>query len=325
MGYRFSSSGSLLISYVRYLVSYHTFFSPSKTMEQTRALNALEPFLALSKSANSPRAAADLIVQATSAPSTFVFAELLHAPTIQALRDSPEYAAYLQLLQVFAWGTWQDYAASKSQLPALSDAQTTKLKLLSLLPLSADPTNLSYATLQSRLDLPTPRALEDLLITAIYAHLITATLDPASSRVSITSVAPLRDLSPASAGALVAELGAWGRRCDDTLASLEAEMAAVRKRALDRELRRRRTEAVRAAVEKAHDDREKPQHAAAVAAVKRAAAAAADDDDDAELDAMELDDEVPADGDGGAGTESKGLRGAKSAKKALGGKASSAR
>ncbi|KAK8153864.1 hypothetical protein IWX90DRAFT_450900 [Phyllosticta citrichinensis] len=298
-------------------------------MEQTRALNALEPFLALSKSANSPRAAADLIVQATSAPSTFVFAELLHAPTIQALRDSSEYAAYLQLLDIFAWGTWQDYAASKPQLPALSDAQTTKLKLLSLLPLSAEPANLSYATLQARLDLPTPRALEDLLITAIYAHLITATLDPASSRVCITSVAPLRDLAPGSTAALVAALGAWGRRCDDTLATLEAEMAAVRKRALDRELRRRRTDAVRAVVEKtlptADNDnnnnnngnsKEKP-------AAKRAAAADVDDDDDAEEDAMELDDEVPADGDGAGGTEAKGLRGGKSAKKPLlGGKAS---
>ncbi|KAK7544998.1 uncharacterized protein J3D65DRAFT_546295 [Phyllosticta citribraziliensis] len=293
-------------------------------MEQTRALNALQPFLALSKSANSPRAAADLIVQATSAPSTFVFAELLHAPTIQALRDSSEYAAYLQLLDIFAWGTWQDYAASKPQLPALSDAQTTKLKLLSLLPLSADPANLSYATLQARLDLPTPRALEDLLITAIYAHLITATLDPASSRVCITSVAPLRDLAPGSTAALVAALGDWGRRCDDTLASLEAEMAAVRKRALDRELRKRRTDAVRAVVEKTlpTDNDNTNTNTKEKSAAKRAAAADADDDGAAE-DAMELDDEVPADGDGAGGTEAKGLRGGKSAKKPLlGGKAS---
>ena len=48
-------------------------------MEQTKALNALEPFLALSKSATSPRAASDLVVQATSAPNTYVFAELLRS------------------------------------------------------------------------------------------------------------------------------------------------------------------------------------------------------------------------------------------------------
>ena len=81
-------------------------------MEQTRALNALEPFLALSKSATSPRAASDLVVQATSAPNTYVFAELLQTPNIQALRSSEEYAPYLTLLEIFAWGTWEDYKST---------------------------------------------------------------------------------------------------------------------------------------------------------------------------------------------------------------------
>lgn len=78
-------------------------------MEQTKALNALEPFLALSKSATSPRAASDLVVQATSAPNTYVFAELLQTPNIQNLRSSPDHAPYLTLLEIFAWGTWADY------------------------------------------------------------------------------------------------------------------------------------------------------------------------------------------------------------------------
>jgi COP9 signalosome complex subunit 7 len=78
-------------------------------MEQIKALNALEPFLALSKSATSPRAASDLIVQATSAPNTYVFAELLQTPNIQNLRSVEEYSSYLALLEIFAWGTWEDY------------------------------------------------------------------------------------------------------------------------------------------------------------------------------------------------------------------------
>ena len=83
-------------------------------MEQTKALNALEPFLALSKSAASPRAASDLVVQATSAPNTYVFAELLQTPNIQNLRTSHEYAPHLALLEIFAWGTWQDYKCAPS-------------------------------------------------------------------------------------------------------------------------------------------------------------------------------------------------------------------
>lgn len=78
-------------------------------MEQQRALNALEPYIALAKSATSPRAAADLITQATSAPQTFVFAELLQTPNVQGLFQSPDYASYLHLLEIFAWGTIADY------------------------------------------------------------------------------------------------------------------------------------------------------------------------------------------------------------------------
>lgn len=78
-------------------------------MEQTRALNALAPFLALTRSAHSPRAAADLIIQTTSAQNTYVFAELLQTPTIQALKNDEQYSSHFKLLEVFAWGTWQDY------------------------------------------------------------------------------------------------------------------------------------------------------------------------------------------------------------------------
>jgi COP9 signalosome complex subunit 7 len=81
-------------------------------MEQIRAINALEPFLALSKSATSPRAAADLITQATSHPNTYVFAELLHTPNIHALRGNAEYAPYYSLLEIFSWGTLNDYNCS---------------------------------------------------------------------------------------------------------------------------------------------------------------------------------------------------------------------
>lgn len=74
-------------------------------MDQTRALNALAPFLALAKSANSPRAAADLITQATSASNTYIFAELLQQPNIRALANHEQYGSFHTLLECFAWGT----------------------------------------------------------------------------------------------------------------------------------------------------------------------------------------------------------------------------
>lgn len=80
---------------------------------QQKALNALEQYVLLSKSATSPRAAADLVTQATAAPNTYVFAELLQTPNVQALRTaSSEYAPYLTLLEIFSWGTWSDYTCT---------------------------------------------------------------------------------------------------------------------------------------------------------------------------------------------------------------------
>jgi COP9 signalosome complex subunit 7 len=228
-------------------------------MEQTKALNALEPFLALSKSATSPRAAADLISQATSAPNTYVFAELLQTPNVQKLRDSPDHASHLTLLEIFAWGTWEDYkgmfvlyapgrpggcdtesTTAQGNLPKLSAQQHQKLLLLSLLPLSRSHTTLTYPALMSALDLPTTRALEELITSAIYAGLITATLDPAHSLVSVTSVAPLRDLAPGSLPAMQAALLTWSQRCDVALADLEARISEVKKAAVDREKMRRK-------------------------------------------------------------------------------------
>lgn len=85
-------------------------------MDQThaRALEALQPFiyLANSNSATCPRFVANIIMNATSSPQTYVFAELLETPTVQSLRspDTPaEYQGYLKLLEIFAWGTWQEY------------------------------------------------------------------------------------------------------------------------------------------------------------------------------------------------------------------------
>ncbi|KAH6220077.1 hypothetical protein HBI42_105500 [Parastagonospora nodorum] len=223
-------------------------------MEQTKALNALEPFLALTKSATSPRAASDLITQATSAPNTYVFAELLSTPNIQNLRNSEEYAPYLTLLEIFAWGTWEDYK-SQTNLPKLSAQQHQKLLLLSLLPLSTSHSSLTYKHLLTALDLPTTRALEELIMTAIYSGLITATLDPAHSLISVTSVAPLRDLAPGSLPALQTTLQAWSQRCDSALADLEAQVEKVKKEAVDREKVRRKKDRALEAVMQASEDK----------------------------------------------------------------------
>lgn len=243
-------------------------------MDQTqqKALNALEPYILLSKSANSPRAAADLVNQAISAPNTYVFAELLQTPNIQALQTaSEEHAPYLTLLQIFAWGTWSDYtcephpsleafhimtnrrSTASPNLPKLSPTQEQKLRQLSLITLATTPSNLSYVHLQDALDLPTTRALEDLVISSIYSGLLAAKLDTLSQRVDVSSVAPLRDLKPGSIPHMVQVLGDWDSRCVTVLGEIEGQVVEVRRKA--QEARKRETEHEKA-VSKAMSDGE---------------------------------------------------------------------
>lgn len=193
-------------------------------------LTRSQPFLALTKSANSPKAAADLITHATSAQGTYIFTELLASPSIQALAGSPEYRPYLTQLQLFSNGLYSTYASTPN-LPDLDDRQRLKLRQLSLLTLSRDRENLTYPALQQHLGLASPREVEDLVISAVYAGLLDAKLNPLRSVVQVSSVAPLRDVQPATVPSIVATLQNWSQRCDATLAEIEANIANIKREA----------------------------------------------------------------------------------------------
>ena len=121
-----------------------------------------------------------------------------------------------------------------SNLPALSAAQLLKLRQLTLLALAKDQSNLTYANVMAALELGTPRDLESLVISCIYAGLVSGTLDPYNQIVAVSSVAPLRDLAPGSVPGMLATLRNWSARCDSTLADLTKQIEEVRKRAVAR-------------------------------------------------------------------------------------------
>jgi len=109
-----------------------------------------------------------------------------------------------------------------------------KLRQLSFLTLAKNPASLSYENLLSALALETPRELEDLVISAIYAGLVSGTLDPYNQVVCLSSVSPLRDLPPNSIPSMITTLNEWSSRCVSTLADLEKQIAAVKADALRR-------------------------------------------------------------------------------------------
>ncbi|RYP52557.1 hypothetical protein DL769_010655 [Monosporascus sp. CRB-8-3] len=122
-----------------------------------------------------------------------------------------------------------------------------KLRQLSLLTLAGDPQHgLGYAALLAALGLPDARSLEDLVISAVYADLLEAQLDPRNQTVHVSSVSPLRDLAPGSVPAILTQLRAWSGRCAETLSDLEAQIAAVRAGAAARHAERKARDAAQA-------------------------------------------------------------------------------
>jgi len=126
-----------------------------------------------------------------------------------------------------------DYTRNPS-LPALNPSQTLKLRQLSFLTLAKNPSDLTYSNLLTALSLSTPRELEDLVISAIYAGLLTGTLDPYNQVISISSVSPLRDLPPNSIPSMLLVLSEWSSRCTSTLSDLERQIASIKAEALRR-------------------------------------------------------------------------------------------
>jgi COP9 signalosome complex subunit 7 len=125
---------------------------------------------------------------------------------------------------------------------------------LTLLTLCGSPSTLTYSHLLTALDLPSIRALEDLIISSIYAGLLTAKLDTLNSRVNVSSVSPLRDLRPNSVPQMVKVLEEWDARCIGALGEIEGQIKEVRRRAV--EVKRREIEhekAVKQAMALIHD------------------------------------------------------------------------
>lgn len=102
--------------------------------------------------------------------------------------------------------------------------------------------NLSYAVLMKRLGLENAREVEDLVITAIYAGLINAMLDPARQEVQVTSIAPLRDLSPGTVTDMARIMKTWSGRCTSTLKDLDAQILNIRANAAARAKEKRTAE-----------------------------------------------------------------------------------
>jgi len=116
--------------------------------------------------------------------------------------------------------TFQDYAQHQSSYPPLSSAQISKLKHLSLASLAMQRRILPYVTLQSALDLSSIRALEDVIIDAIYLGIIRGKLDQKQQEFQVEWVMG-RDLAPGAVEELLKGLQEWSKTTSSLLTQLD--------------------------------------------------------------------------------------------------------
>jgi COP9 signalosome complex subunit 7 len=138
------------------------------------SLDALDGFVVLAKQSQGSQCVM-IIKQVLKHPNIYVFGELLSQPHIAELANNTEHKQWLELLQLFAYGTYSAYrqrqqsSSTTNKLPDLSPVELNKLKQLSIVDLAATNKVLYYKDLMNNLEVSSVRELEDLIIECIYA------------------------------------------------------------------------------------------------------------------------------------------------------------
>jgi len=179
---------------------------------------ALQQYILLSKNAKG-KACSALISQALAAPNVLVFGELLDMPNVQQLVGTEE-QKMLDLLKIFAYGSWADYKANAANLPPLNPSQTKKLKQLSIVTLASRSRLIPYSVLQEQLEIVALRDLEDLIIEAIYQGVIQGSLDQKKQQLEVEFTMG-RDIKPESLDNMLAVLRHWSNQSDALLATIK--------------------------------------------------------------------------------------------------------
>ncbi|KAL7238472.1 hypothetical protein ACSBR2_004551 [Camellia fascicularis] len=157
---------------------------------------------------------ANVVVEATSHPSLFAFSEILSVPNVLELQGT-EHSVYLDLLRLFAHGTWSDYKSNASHLLQLVPDQILKLKQLTVLTL---------AETDKELDITNVRELEDFLINeCMYVGIVRGKLDQLRRCFEVQFAAG-RDLRPGQLGSMIQTLSNWLTTSDNLLITIQEKI-----------------------------------------------------------------------------------------------------
>ncbi|XP_076892965.1 COP9 signalosome complex subunit 7-like isoform X1 [Bidens hawaiensis] len=166
---------------------------------------------------------AHVIADATSHPSLFAFSEILLLPNVIQLQGT-EHSIYIDLLRLFAHGTWSEYKRNAGSLPPLLPDQVRKLKQLTVLTLAEANKVLPYDVLMQELDVLNVRELEDFLINeCMYVGIVRGKLDQLRRCFQVQFAAG-RDLRPGQLENMIHTLSNWLSTSDNLLITIQEKI-----------------------------------------------------------------------------------------------------
>jgi len=178
--------------------------------EQSTKVDPLENFRVLAEGTKAD-GLTYVIVNAIKHPQVFVFGEILNVQSVKDLAQNPQLKSYLELLRIFAYGSFQEFKAKEKELKLkdkLDPKAATKLKMLSIVEAASKTKFLVYEKLQKDLELDTVRQLEDLIIDCVYANLLQGKLDQRKKAFEVQWVMG-RDLGPTEVQDMMTTVENW--------------------------------------------------------------------------------------------------------------------
>lgn len=180
----------------------------------------LNQFVVLARSAQG-KACEALVKQALEHSGVYNFGELLDCANVQALAEpGAESHRLVEVLRIFAFGTYSDYKARQGELLELTAAQKHKLQLLTVVSLATKDKYIKFADLQAAVDLHSQREVEDLIIEAVYQNLISGKMDQENQCLIIES-SSCRDCRDEDIDEIISTLSWWHESAQKMVTSLD--------------------------------------------------------------------------------------------------------
>lgn len=188
---------------------------------------ALERYLKIAEEVESPQDTATLILSATGDPNLHVFGELLDSPKVASL-EGTTFQSFIDLLRLFAYNSFGDYAKNKSKYPTITPTHERKLRRLSVVSLANQASSVSYDAIRNCLHVSSIREVEDAVLDAVYAGLLRARLDQRAESVEVLS-ATGRDVPPQTGiPEMLAVLERWSDSAQSTVArSIDSTVGSI--------------------------------------------------------------------------------------------------